>query len=100
MNYDGSGIPQKCRMQQKHDKHPGPLKVWTNAEIRELEIQQSSLEKDRENVQINSTIKMPEHIKRHCGPNFRRFSFAQLSQIKGKVGNKEIPNIGEKLFRI
>jgi hypothetical protein len=95
----GKGIPQKCQTQQKNYKRPGPVKIWTSAEKRSLEKRREREKENRENVKPNSIVKMPLEMKRHCGPNARRFSVAQLSQINGIVGNKKIPNIGEEFLR-
>jgi hypothetical protein len=73
MNLDSSGIPQKCRTQQKYDKRPGPVKVWTSTEICGHEIWLARRKKRKENVKVKSTVKMPRQMKRHCGPNLRKY---------------------------
>jgi hypothetical protein len=67
------GIPQKCRTQQKYDKRPGPVKVWTDAEKRGHERWLERRKKRQENVKVKRTVKMPRQMKRHCGPNFRKY---------------------------
>jgi hypothetical protein len=72
MNVDFTGIPQKCRTQQKHDKRPGPVKIWNRAEIRGRERYLERRKKRQENVKVKRTVKMPRQMRRHCGPNLAK----------------------------
>ncbi|MDB4303531.1 hypothetical protein N9934_01905 [Desulfosarcina sp.] len=68
----GKGIPQKCRTQQKYDKRPGEVKIFSRAEIRGYERWLERRKKRQENVKVKRTVKMPRQMRRHCGPNFRK----------------------------
>ena len=68
----GKGISQKCRTQQKYDKRPGPVKVFTKAEVRGHERWLRRRKKRQENVKVKRTIKMPRQMRRHCGPNLQK----------------------------
>ena len=73
MNLDSSGIPQKCRTQQKYNKRPGPVKVFTKAAVRGHERYLERRKKRQENVKVKRTVKMPRQMRRHCGPCFRKY---------------------------
>ena len=69
----GKGIPQKCRTQQKYDKRPGAVKIFSPAEILKFVNKLEKLRLKRENVKPKKTVKMPRQMRRHCGPNFRKY---------------------------
>ena len=68
----GKGIPQKCRTQQKYDKRPGEVKIFSPAEILKYVNRLEMLRSKRANVKPRRTVKMPRQMRRHCGPNFRK----------------------------
>lgn len=61
----GKGIPQKWRTQQKYDKRPGEVKIFSPAEILEYVNQLERLRVERESVKPQRALEM----SRHCGPN-------------------------------
>ena len=61
----GKGIPKKCRTQQKYDKRPGKVRIFSASKILEYVTQLERLRVERESVKPQRALEM----SRHCGPN-------------------------------
>jgi hypothetical protein len=72
MNLDFNSISQKCRTQQRYDKRPGAVKIFSPTEIFKYVNRLEKLRLKRENVKPKRTVKMPRQMRRHCGPNPRK----------------------------